>query len=74
MPPCSGRAPTGILRRMSPMTIDTLRTLARAHGFEWTDAELEALRPAADAALAMLETLRSLPLGRADPTTQYRIF
>ena len=59
---------------MPNLTVETLRTLARVHGFDWTDDELEALRPAADAALAMLETLRALPLGSADPTTQYRIF
>lgn len=58
---------------MAEVTVDTLRALARLQGFEWTDAELEALRPAAEAAVAMLEKLRALPLGSADPTTQYRI-
>jgi hypothetical protein len=59
---------------MEPLTIDRLRTLTRLHGFEWTDAELEALLPAAQAALAALDRLRALDLGSADPTTQYRIF
>ena len=59
---------------MAEVTVDSLRTLARLHGFDWTDAELEALRPAAGAALAMLEKLRALPLGSADPTVQYRVF
>ncbi|MBI2218331.1 MAG: hypothetical protein HYU51_13650 [Candidatus Rokubacteria bacterium] len=59
---------------MAPLTIDTLGTLARLHGFDWTDTELEALRPGAEVAHAALETLRALDLGSADPTTQYRMF
>ena len=63
-----------ILARMERLGIDTIRMLARLQGFEWTDAEIEAIRDAADAALAMLAQLRALDLGPADPTTQYRIF
>jgi hypothetical protein len=63
-----------MLPRMERLTLDTLRTIARRHGFEWSDAELGALRPDAEASLALLETLRALPLGAADPTTQYRMF
>jgi hypothetical protein len=59
---------------MPTLTIDSLRTLARLHGFDWTDAELEALGPGAEVALAALETLRAVDLGGADPTTQYRMF
>jgi hypothetical protein len=58
---------------MDRLTLDTLRAIVRLRGFAWTDDELEAMRPAAEAALAMLATLRALDLGSADPTTQYRI-
>ena len=59
---------------MERLGVDTIRMLARLQGFEWTDAEIEAIRGAADTALAMLARLRALDLGPADPTTQYRIF
>jgi hypothetical protein len=59
---------------MAQLTVDAIRALARAHGFEWSDAEIEAIRPAADASLATLERLRALDLGAADPTTLYRMF
>jgi hypothetical protein len=62
-----------MLPRMERVTVDMLRSLARVHGFAWGDAECDAMRPAAEAALAMLATLRSLDLGSTDPTTQYRI-
>ena len=58
---------------MTPLTADAIRTLARLHGFEWTDAEIEAIRPAAEASLAMLARLRAVDLGTADPTIQFRI-
>ena len=63
----------GYPRAMTPLTVDTLRVLARLHGFDWTDAELEATRPAAEAALRVLETLRALEFGSDDPATQYRM-
>ena len=56
------------------LTVDAIRALARRHGFEWTDAEIEAIRPVAEASVALLERLRTLDLGAADPTTQFRIF
>lgn len=59
---------------MVRLGIDTIRALARVHGFEWTDAEIEAIRPLAEASLAMLARLREVDLGPADPTTQFRIF
>ena len=59
---------------MEPLSADEIRTLARLSGFEWTDAEIEAIRPAAGAAIAMLAGLRALDLGPSDPTTQYRMF
>ncbi|MBI1737054.1 MAG: hypothetical protein HYR51_17935 [Candidatus Rokubacteria bacterium] len=59
---------------MERPTADTIRTLARVQGFEWTDAEIDALLPVATACLAMLARLREIDLGAADPTVQYRMF
>lgn len=53
--------------------LETLRRAARAAGFDWTDAELEAIRPAAQAARRLLASLETLPLDAVEPTTQYRI-
>lgn len=59
---------------MEGPTTETIRTLARLHGFEWTDAEIESMLPLASACLAMLARLRDVELGPADPTVQYRMF
>lgn len=56
-----------------PLDPPTLRALGRRWGFDWTDAELEALRPALERALAVLAGLDRLDPGPADPATQYRI-
>jgi len=53
--------------------VETLRGAARVAGFAWTVEELEALRPAVEAALPLLATLDDLPLGAVEPTTQYRV-
>jgi hypothetical protein len=53
--------------------LDTLRRAARVAGFDWTDGELEAIRPAVQASLRLLATLDALPLDAVEPTTQYRI-
>ena len=59
---------------MAPLSIDAIRTLARLQGFEWTDAEIEAIRPTVEASLALLERLRMIDLGATDPTIQFRSF
>jgi hypothetical protein len=56
-----------------PIDLETMRRVAGLAGFEWSDAELEALRPLVDASLRMLAGLETLPLGEVEPTTQYRI-
>lgn len=66
-------AALGILASMSPVDLETLRRLARLAGFDWTDAELEAIRPAVERALASFERLEPLVLGGVEPTTQYRV-
>ena len=53
--------------------LETMRHASRAAGFSWSDAELEAIRPAAEALLAMLAKLDALELGDVEPTTQYRM-
>ena len=42
-------------------------------GFEWDDAELEALRPLVARSLDLLARLDAVDLGETEPTTQYRI-
>lgn len=54
--------------------LDTLRAAARLAGFEWSDADLEALRPIVAASLRALAGLEQLPLDDMEPTTQYRVF
>jgi hypothetical protein len=56
---------------MPPLTIDTLRALARERGLELTDRELEALLPLVEAGRAMLDAMP--PLGDVEPTAQYRM-
>jgi hypothetical protein len=60
---------------LAPMEIDVdaMKRMAAAGGFAWTDAELEALRPAVARLLEALASLDSLPLGDLEPTTQYRM-
>jgi Asp-tRNA(Asn)/Glu-tRNA(Gln) amidotransferase C subunit len=52
----------------------TLRHVARLAGFDFTDAELEALRPGLERAQAQLARLEALPLAALEPATQYRMF
>lgn len=57
-----------------PVDLDTLRSSAHLAGFEWTDAQLEAIRPMVEASLRLLAGLEELPLDDVEPTTQYRMF
>ena len=56
-----------------PLDLDTLRRTARLAGFDWTEAQLEAIRPMVEASLRVLAELDTLPLDEFEPTTQYRI-
>jgi hypothetical protein len=58
---------------MNALTLDDVRCLGRAAGFDWSPAEAEALRPALERSLALLRSLDDLPLGDLEPTIQYRI-
>jgi hypothetical protein len=55
------------------VTLDAMRSAMRLAGFAWSDAELDALRPGLERALASLDELERLPLGDTEPTTQYRV-
>jgi hypothetical protein len=56
-----------------PIDLDTLRRSARLAGFDWSDADLEAIRPMVAASLRLLAGLESLPLTDVEPATQYRM-
>ena len=56
------------------MDLAALRASARLAGFEWTDAELEVIRPMVEASVRVLAGLDELPLDEVEPTTHYRIF
>ena len=60
---------------LPPMEIDldTLRRMTRLSGFDWSDAELEAVRPALARALELLARLETMPLREIEPATQYRV-
>jgi Asp-tRNA(Asn)/Glu-tRNA(Gln) amidotransferase C subunit len=61
-----------MLARME-ISVESLRRTAAFGGFVWTDAELEAIRPAVQRLLESLELLERLPTGDVEPTTQYRV-
>jgi hypothetical protein len=56
-----------------PLDLESLRRSARLAGFDWTDAELQAIRPMVEASLRLLASLETLALDAVEPTTQYRI-
>jgi len=55
------------------ITLDTLKRVTRLAGFEWEDAELEALRPLFARTLDMLGRLDAVDLAVSEPSTQYRV-
>ena len=61
-----------MLARME-ISVESLKRTAAFGGFTWTDAELEAIRPAVQRLLESLEQMDRLPLGSVEPTTQYRV-
>ena len=63
-----------MLAGMNPPTLATLRAVADAHGFPWSDAELEAALPAVGRLLEMLASLEAVALDdAAEPTTHFRV-
>jgi len=59
--------------RMEKLTVDTLRTLARAQGLELSDAELASLLPLVEAGRSGLAAIRDIP-PETEPASQFRIF
>jgi hypothetical protein len=57
-----------------PLDLAGLRSAALLAGFDWTDAQLEGIRPVVEASLRLLAGLEDLPLEDVEPTTQYRMF
>ena len=55
------------------LTVDALRTLAKAQGLELSDAELAALLPLVETGRNGLAAIRDIPL-ETEPASQYRIF
>ena len=49
----------------------SLRAAARRAGFEWSDAELQAILPAVEGTRALLATLETLPLAGVETATRY---
>jgi len=63
------------MEKLSPvgrLTVDTLRTLAKAQGLELSDAELAALLPLVEAGRNGLAAIRDIP-PETEPASQYRI-
>jgi Asp-tRNA(Asn)/Glu-tRNA(Gln) amidotransferase C subunit len=60
---------------LARMDIDsaTLKRVARLAGFEFTDADLDTIRPALERALDGLARLEALPVASVEPTIQYRM-
>jgi hypothetical protein len=54
------------------LTVDTLRTLAKAQGLELSDGELAALLPPVEAGRNGLAAIRDIP-PETEPASQYRI-
>ncbi len=55
------------------LTVDTLRTLAKAQGLELSDAELASLLPLVEAGRSGLAAIRDIP-PETEPASQFRIF
>ena len=61
------------LTPMEKLTVDALRTLAKAQGLELSDAELATLLPLVEAGRNGLAAIRDIPL-ETEPASQFRIF
>jgi Asp-tRNA(Asn)/Glu-tRNA(Gln) amidotransferase C subunit len=60
---------------LARMDIDaaTLKRFVALAGFDFTEAEVEALRPGLDRALEQLRQLEMMTVGALEPTTHFRI-
>jgi hypothetical protein len=65
-----------IMRYPAPMeklTVDVLRTLAKAQDLELSDAELALLLPLVEAGRSGLASIRDIP-PETEPASQFRVF
>jgi hypothetical protein len=58
---------------MEPLTLETLRTLARARGLGLSDDDLRGLLPLVEAGRGLLASLDSAALADVEPSAQYRV-
>lgn len=58
---------------MEPLTLDALRTLARARELDLSDGELAGLLPLVEAGRAMIAALDGALTHDAEPTSYYRV-
>ncbi|HTK91188.1 MAG TPA: hypothetical protein VL948_13120 [Verrucomicrobiae bacterium] len=56
-----------------PLTLDTLRTLARARGLDLSDAELAGLLPLVEIGRALIATLDSALTRETEPASHFRV-
>ena len=56
-----------------PLTLDTLRVLARARGLDLSDAELAGLLPLVEIGRAMIATLDNATTRETEPTSHFRV-
>jgi Asp-tRNA(Asn)/Glu-tRNA(Gln) amidotransferase C subunit len=61
-----------MLARME-ISVELLKRAAALGGFDWSEAELEPIRPAVERLLEALARLEQLPLDNVEPTMQYRV-
>ena len=61
-----------MLARME-ISVELLKRTAALGGFDWSDAELEPIRPAVERLLEALARLEQLRLDNVEPTMQYRV-
>src|SRR5512132_1696516 len=73
LPPLGPAAMLRAMDRTPTLDLDTLRCFARVAGFDWSDEELERLRPAIEASRRILGALESAPVADVEPTTLYRV-
>ncbi len=59
---------------MEHLTIDALRTMARAQGLELSDEDLAAVLPLVQVGRRLMESLAAVPLDDVEPSSQFRIF
>jgi len=58
---------------MEHLTIDALRTMARAQGLELSDEDLAAVLLLVQVGRGLMESLAAVPLGAVEPSSQFRI-